>query len=88
MFHPGAEGRFEVRLAYVPGANRASNVPVTISHAGGEAALTVDQRAPPPVDERFVSLGVFLLDEDSTIRVDNTGTDGYVIVDGLHLKPH
>ncbi len=86
-FFPGAEGRFEVRLAYVAGQNRATNVPVTVTHAGGQSTVRVDQRPDPPIGGHFVSLGTFLLDENSTIRVDNAGTDGYVIVDGLHLLP-
>ena len=68
-------------------SNRASNVPITVSHIAGEAKIEVDERKEPPIDGRFISLGVFQLDKDSTIRVDTDGTDSYVIVDGLHLLP-
>jgi hypothetical protein len=85
-FHPGATGRFEVRLAYVAFSNRATNVPVTVTHAGGKTTIRVNQRLQPPIDGRFISLGTFQLDDNSTIRIDTTATDGYVNVDGLHLK--
>jgi len=84
-FYPGATGRFEVRLAYVAFSNRATNVPVTVTHAAGKATVRVNQRLQPPIDGRFISLGTFALDDNSTIRVDTTATDGYVNVDGLHL---
>jgi len=87
VFHPKATGRFEIRLAYVAYANRASNVPITVSHVEGKTKSIVDQRLEPPLDGRFVSLGTHRLDAASTIRVDTTGTDGYVIVDGLQLLP-
>ena len=86
-FFPATTGRFHLRLAYVSGNNRARNVPVTVNHAGGQTTVEVDQRREPPLDGHFVSLGAFLLDEDSSVRVANTGTEGYVIVDGLHLLP-
>jgi hypothetical protein len=85
VFKPRATGRYEVRFAYVSLDNRASNVPIIVSHVAGEAKIRVDERKEPPIDGRFISLGVFQFDEDSTIRVDTAGTDGYVIVDGLHL---
>lgn len=86
-FRPSTTGRFDVRLAYVAYENRATNVPVTILHANGETEVVVDQREEPPVDGRFISLGVFELDEASAICVKNDGTDGYVIVDGVQLSP-
>ena len=85
-FYPGATGRFDVRLAYVAFSNRATNVPVTVTHAGGKTTIRVNQRLQPPIDGRFISLGTFQLDDTSTVRIDTTATDGYVNVDGLHLK--
>jgi hypothetical protein len=86
-FHPDVVGRFEVRLAYVAFANRATNVPVTVTHVGGQTTVHVNQRLQPPIDGQFVSLGTFRLDDRSTIRIANTATDGYVVVDGLQLVP-
>jgi hypothetical protein len=86
-FHPDVSGRFEVRLAYVAFANRATNVPVTVTHVGGQTTVHVNQRLQPPIDGQFVSLGTFQLDDRSAIRIANTATDGYVVVDGLQLVP-
>ena len=52
-------GEYEVRLAYSPNPNRASNVPVTIHHADGEKVVKVNQKQTPPLDKAFVSLGKF-----------------------------
>lgn len=54
-------GRYEVRLSYASAPNRASNVPVTIQHADGTAAITVNQKQTPPIDALFLSLGEFSL---------------------------
>src|SRR5690606_36483220 len=40
----GADGEYEVRLAYTPSSNRASNTPVKIMHRDGDTSLTVKQR--------------------------------------------
>jgi hypothetical protein len=86
-FFPGVTGRFEVRLAYVAYANRATNVPVTVTHSDGQTTILVNQRRQPPIDAQFLSLGTFLLDDHSAVRIGNSATDGYVVVDGLQLLP-
>jgi hypothetical protein len=82
-------GRYEVRLAYTSAANRASNVPVTILHADGEATVTVNQRAAPPGGERLLTLGQFRFEKDGQgyVLISNEGTDGFVVVDALQLLP-
>ncbi|MFM9030547.1 MAG: DUF1549 domain-containing protein, partial [Opitutaceae bacterium] len=47
-----SSGRYEVRLGYTSGGNRATNVPVTILHADGEITLTVNQQKDPPAGDR------------------------------------
>ena len=42
-------GKYEIRLAYVPGTGRAANVPVTIFSADGEKLVRVDMRDTPPI---------------------------------------
>ena len=88
-FRPGLEkpGRFEVRLAYVPNGNRATNTPVTINAQEGATTVEVNQRREPSIDKTFISLGTFTLDAKSTIVVTNTDTDGYVVVDAVQLLP-
>ena len=45
-FHPDlkTEGKYEIRFAYTSGTNRATRVPITILHAGGETTVHVNQR--------------------------------------------
>ena len=82
-------GRYEVRLAYTPNPNRASNVPVGIEHSGGEAAAKVDQRKEPPIEGTFVSLGTYEFNEGAVaaVTVSNSGADGFVIIDGVQWLP-
>lgn len=81
------EGRYEVRLAYVPSANRASNVPVTVLHADGESNLVINQKDAPPLDGRFITLGQFRFDtnEQWFVLISNEDTDGHVIVDAVQF---
>ncbi len=80
-------GTYEVRLAYVPYANRSSCTPVKIETPVGSATVFVDQRAAPEIDGLFHSLGAFYFPpgQDSRITVENTDTDGYVVVDAIQL---
>ena len=82
-------GVYEVRLAYNAGDSRATNVPIEILDLDGEHDLKINQRTPPPIDHRFVSLGKFRFDESGQwyILISNEGTDGHVIVDALQLLP-
>ena len=80
-------GRYEIRLAYVPYRNRASNAPVTVHFAGGTKRLRIDQRAKPPIDGILLSLGTFDLNAESALEVSNADTDGYVVVDAVQLLP-
>ncbi len=82
-------GVYEVRLAYNAGDSRATNVPIEILDLDGEHDLKIDQRTPPPIDHRFVSLGKFRFDESGQwyVLISNEGTDGHVIVDALQLLP-
>ncbi len=80
-------GRHEIRLSYTPHANRASNVPVTVIHAGGSERIEIDQRREPSIDGVFVSLGEFELDADSAVVISNEGTDGFVIADAVQFLP-
>jgi hypothetical protein len=84
--HPG---RYEVRLAYVPGSNRATRVPVTVFHADGEQTVHLDQTKAPPVDGRFASLGTFRFEKDGRgyVLVANEGTTGHVIADAVQFLP-
>lgn len=80
-------GSYEVRLAYTEEPNRATNVPVSIQHAGGTTNRTVDQRRTPPVDSIAMSLGTFVFDRQAAVVISNEGTDGYVIIDAVQFVP-
>jgi len=80
-------GTYEVRVTYTPNANRASNVPVVIQHAGGEAKQTIDQKKAPAIDRRFHSLGKFAFDKEAVLTISNAGTNGYVVIDAVQLLP-
>jgi hypothetical protein len=80
-------GRYEVRLSYSPEANRATHVPVTVHHRGGEKTLIINQRKQPPIDGATISLGIFTFGESGTVQVSNKGTDGYVILDAAQFLP-
>lgn len=80
-------GRYEVRLAYTPNPNRATNVPVTVEHREGTTVVRVNQKQKPPLDSRFVSLGNFEFEagERTVVVVSNNETDGFVVVDAIQL---
>jgi hypothetical protein len=84
-----AAGRYEVRMSYSAGSNRATNVPVTVSHAGGKAVVKVNQRKPGPIDGAWVSLGTFRFEKGrgGFVEVGNAGADGHVIADAVQWLP-
>jgi hypothetical protein len=87
-FLPGlSPGRYDVRLAYSPLENRATNTPVMIRHTGGETTVLVNEQLTPSIDGRFVSLGTFICDERTEVVVGNDNADGYVVVDGVWFAP-
>jgi len=84
-----AAGRYEVRMSYSPGSNRASNVRVTIAHAAGTTDVTVNERKTPPIDGAWVSLGAFRFEKGKagSVVVSNVGADGHVIIDAVRWLP-
>ena len=82
-------GRYQVSIAYTALGNRATNVPVTVKHADGEATATVNQREKAPVQGVLYPLGVFRFEKGKTgyVEISNTGTDGHVIIDAAQWMP-
>ena len=78
-------GRYEVRMAYTPNPNRATNVAITVSTADGDKTLALNQRE--STKEGFRAVGTFRFDEAQPVRVSisNSETDGYVIVDAVQF---
>lgn len=83
------EGDYEILLIAPPNPNRATNAPVTVEVSGSlVGTLNVSQRG-PETDRGFVSLGRFHLPQGkaTTVTLSNTGTDGYVVADGIQFLP-
>src|SRR5262249_47823701 len=82
-------GRYEVRLAYAPGSNGATKVPIHILHLDGEYSGQVNEQETPRIDGRFVSLGTFRFDMSGQwyVIISNEGTSGHVVVDALQFIP-
>ena len=83
------DGTYEIRLSYVPNANRATNVPITVESAEGAKTVRVDQKQEPARGSSFVSLGTFRFEggKKGAVITANQGTDGYVIVDAVQCLP-
>ena len=79
-----ASGEYELVLIATPNPNRASNVPVTVSVAGTTKLVKVNEKS-----AATHPLGVFALRKgrELTVTIANAGTDGFVVVDGLQIKP-
>ena len=82
-------GKYEVRLAYEAGKNRASKVSVRVFHTDGDDTLYVDQRKDPDIDGRFVSLGKFHFSKGSQwfVMLSTEGADGIVVADAVQFIP-
>ena len=80
-------GRYEVRLAYPPNRNRASQVAVEIEHATGREARTINQQETPQIDGLSVKLGTFEFGATGAVTVTNRGADGYVAIDAVQWLP-
>ena len=80
-------GTYEVRISYPANNNRATNVPVSVSHANGETTVNVNQRLKPPIDGTFVSLGKFEFTGKGRVDIGTEDTDGHVIVDAVQFLP-
>ncbi len=90
-FHPEAipPGKYEVRLAYSPGTNRAEKVPVTVFSVDGEKTITIDMKKTPPLNGRYVSLGEHRFEKNGQchVLISNEGTKGHVTPDAVVFLP-
>ena len=84
-----ASGKYEVWFAYSPGTNRTEKAPVTVFSADGEKTITVNMKAVPPVEGRYVSLGQYRFEKDgqSFVLVSNEGTKGHLTPDAVAFIP-
>ena len=89
VFRVPKDGRYEVRIAWRPHDNRASNAAVTVLCADGEKAATVNQREAPPLPGGFASLGAFRFEagKPAAVVISNRGADGHVVADAVQVLP-
>jgi len=75
----------EARLSWTPASNRASAVVVTVHHADGETARTLDMQSVPPIDGTFASLGRFRFEGEARVSIACVDVDGVVIADAVQF---
>ena len=82
-------GDYEIRLLYTWSENRSTRTTVTVTGAGEEKTLRINQRDPAMKDRVPNALGIFRFEAGATagVTVSNEGADGYVIVDALQILP-
>ena len=78
-------GTYEVFVSYSANPNRATNVPVEVSHKNGKETVLVNQKEKPPVDGLFKRIGKFDFAKNATVTFSNDKTNGYVIVDAVQF---
>lgn len=76
---------YQISLRWTSYANRATNVPVTVTHANGTDSLTVNQSV---AGGQWVPLGTYFFNAGTSgnVLIENTGTDGYVIADAIRVS--
>jgi hypothetical protein len=81
-------GRYEVRVAYSAGENRAAKVPVVVSSRAGRQTVHLDQTKTPSVAGLFEPVGQFDFEKgaECSVTIETTGTEGrYVLVDAVQF---
>ncbi len=78
-------GRYKLQLAWTSHANRATNVPITLTTSAGKQNMLLNQQQKPEAAP-FGTLGTFNLAPGiATVEIGNANTDGYVILDGARM---
>ncbi|MFT6861694.1 MAG: hypothetical protein ACJAVK_000247 [Akkermansiaceae bacterium] len=82
-----ATRKYEVLVSYSAGANRATNVPVTVHHADGETTVKIDQTKSADTLGCFVSVGTFPFSKDqrASVTISTKGTNNHVIADAVNF---
>ncbi|MFN3192705.1 MAG: DUF1553 domain-containing protein [Aureliella sp.] len=90
-YAPGdlAPGRYEVRVAYTAGPNRAKAAKVRVFSAAGPQEFEINQRKKPTIDGLWYSLGEFQFESQGQAYVTLFGGDpsGVVIADAVQFLP-
>jgi hypothetical protein len=82
-------GPYEIRLAYTPHQNRATNVLVRITAGTNETVKYLNEQQIPQYDKAFTYLGLFDLVEgtNNVVEISNENTKGFVVVDAVQFLP-
>ena len=82
-------GRYEVRMAYTHGTNRATQTIVQVFSANESKMVRVNQRLAGPIDGSWISLGEYPFEAggQAFVMVSNEDADGHVIVDAIQFLP-
>jgi len=82
-------GRYEVRVAFNAGPNRAESATVTILHADGEELKGVKMTADSLKGLQFATLGTYRFEANGQgfVLISNAGSQGYVTVDAVQFVP-
>ncbi len=86
-FNAPSSGTYELRLAYQPHENRATNVPVEVRRAEQHRTFRVNMQEPPPAENGMISLGNLDLSqgEPVTVTISTKGCDGFVHADAIQV---
>jgi beta-glucanase (GH16 family) len=78
-------GLYQVSARWVAHANRATNAPITITHASGTTTVAVNQQTN---GGKWMPIGAYYFNAGSTgnILVSNSGANGVVIADAIRLE--
>ncbi len=80
-------GKYEIRMSYSASGNRATNVPVTISHGDNAIQVKVNQRTKPEIEGLFSKIGEVdaKAGETLTVTISNEGANAHVILDAVQI---
>lgn len=76
-------GEYDVYLIWTPNANRASNVPVEIKHAGGTLKVKVDQKGGG--GWQVIGTAMFAAGKEGSVTIRTDGANGFVIADAARF---
>ncbi|WP_395739445.1 DUF1553 domain-containing protein [Prosthecobacter sp.] len=82
-------GRYEVRVAFNAGPNRAESATVTILHADGEDLKAIKLSTDSLRGLQFASLGTYRFEANGQgfVLISNASSQGYVTVDAVQFLP-
>lgn len=82
-------GRYEVRIAFNAGPDRAEKVAITIFHADGEDLVHIDEKTESLEGLAFAAVGAYRFEDSGQgyVLVSNAGSQGFVTIDAVQFLP-